>query len=188
MGGNLMAEKSIHIRYFASVDENNIKKLMEVVEQKLKEGATRFVLLMSSPGGNVFYGLSGYNFLKGIPAEVVTHNFGSIISMGLVLYCAGSKRLSVPHATFLLHGVQSNFPQGASLEEKQLEERLKSLQLDMENIAGVIAANTGRSEKEITDAMLQRTTLNPEQAVEFGLVHGITEKLFDRGVELISIQ
>jgi len=183
-----MAEKSIHIRYFAPVDEKNITKLIEVVQEKLKEGATRFVILISSLGGSVFYGLSGYNFLKGIPAEVITHNFGSIVSMGLVLYCAGSRRLSVPHATFLLHGVQANFPQGAGLEEKQLEERLKSLQLDMENIAGVIAANTGKSEKEITNAMLERTTLNPEQAMKFGLVHEITEKLFDKGVELISIQ
>lgn len=183
-----MAEKSIHIRYFAPVDESNIKRLLQVIEQKLKEDATRFVLLMSSPGGNVFHGLSAYNYLRGIPAEVVTHNFGSVISMGLVLFCAGSKRLSVPHATFLLHGVQSNFPQGASLEEKQLEERLKALRLDMENIAGVIAATTGKQEDEVIQAMLDRTTLNPEQAVEYGLVHEITEHLFDKGAELIAIQ
>lgn len=183
-----MAGKSIHVRYFAPVDENNVKKLLQLVQQKLKEGATRFVLLMSCPGGSVFHGLSAYNYLKGIPAEVITHNFGSVISMGLVLFCAGSKRLSVPHATFLLHGVQSNFPQGASLEEKQLEERLKSLRLDMENIAGVIAATTGKAEEEIFRAMLERTTLNPEQAVQYGLVHEIREQLFDRGAELVSIE
>ena len=183
-----MTEKSIHIRYYAPVDENHIKRLMEVVEQKLREGATRFVILISSPGGNVAHGLSAYNFLKGIPAEVITHNFGSVVSMALVLYCAGSKRFSAPHATFLLHGVQTNFPQGASLEESQLEERLKSLKLDIENIAGVIAANVGKPEKEVTKAILDRTTLNPEQALEFGLVHEITEKLFDTGAEVISIQ
>ncbi len=183
-----MVEKSIHIRYFASVDENHVKKLMEVVEEKLGEGATRFVILISSPGGNVYYGLSAYNYLKGIPVEVVTHNFGSVVSMALILYCAGSRRLSAPHATFLLHGVQQNFPQGTSLEEKQLEERLKSLKLDIENIAGVMAATTGKHEEEITKAIVERTTLNPEQAVDFGLVHEITEKLFDKGAELISIQ
>ncbi len=183
-----MPEKSVHIRYYAPVDENHVKKLIEAVEQKLKEGATRFVILISSPGGNVFQGLSAYNFLKGIPAEVITHNFGSVVSMAVVLYCAGSKRFSAPHATFLLHGVQANFPQGASLEEKQLEERLRALQLDIENIAGVIAANVGKSEEEVTKAMAERTTLNPEEAVKFGLVHEITEKLFDKGAELISIQ
>lgn len=183
-----MTEKSIHIRYFAPVDENHVKKLMEVIEQKLREGATRFVILISSPGGSVYHGLSAYNFLKGIPAEVVTHNFGNVVSMASVLYCAGSRRLCAPHAMFLLHGVQTNFPQGASLEEKQLEERLKALQLEIENIAGVIAATTGKREEEVAKAIVERTTLNPEQAVDFGLVHEITEKLFDKGAELISIQ
>ncbi|MFC1935790.1 ClpP family protease [Chloroflexota bacterium] len=183
-----MAEKSVHIRYLAAVDEANTRKLMDTVEQKLKEGATRFVLLLSSHGGNVFYGLSAYNYLKGIPAEVVTHNFGSVISMGIVLFCAGSKRLSVPHGTFLLHGVQANFQKGTNLQEDQLEERLKGLRLDMENIAGVIAATTGKSEQDVLRAILERTTLNPEQAVEYGLVTEIREQLFDKGIELISIQ
>lgn len=183
-----MPEKTVYVKLFAGIDENSIKALMNAVEQKLREGATKFVLLISSGGGNVFAGVTGYNFLKGIPAEVETHNFGSAVSIALVLFCAGKKRLSVPHATFLLHGVQANFPQGAGLEEKQVEERLKGLKLDMENIAGIIAANTGKSEQEVMKAMLERTTLNPEEAVKFGLVHEIREPLFERGAELVSIQ
>lgn len=183
-----MPEKTVYIKFFAGVDKNSIKALMNVVEQKLKEGATKFVLLISSGGGNVFAGVTGYNFLKGIPAEVETHNFGSAVSIALVLFCAGKKRLSVPHATFLLHGVQAKFPKGAGLEEKQLEERLKGLKLDMENIAGIIAANTEKSEQEVMKAMLERTTLNPEEAVKFGLVHEIREPLFERDAELVSIQ
>jgi ATP-dependent Clp protease protease subunit len=183
-----MPEKTVYVKFFAGVDENSIKMLMNVVEQKLKEGATKIVLLISSGGGNVFAGVTTYNFLKGIPAEVETHNFGSAVSIALVLFCAGKKRLSVPHATFLLHGVQVNFPQGAGLEEKQLEERLKGLKLDMENIAGIIAANTGKSEQEVMKAMLDRTTLNPEEAVKYGLVHEIREPLFEKGAELVSIQ
>ena len=183
-----MPEKTVYIKFFAGIDENSVKTLMNIVEQKLKEGATKFVLLVSSGGGNVFAGITAYNFLKGIPVEVETHNFGSAISIALVLFCAGKRRYSAPHATFLLHGVESRFPQGVGLEEKQLEERLKGLQLDMENFAGIIAANTGKSEKEIMKAMLDRTTLNPEQAKEYGLVHEIKELLFERGAELISIQ
>lgn len=91
-----MVEKSIHIRYFAPVDENNVKKLLQEVERQLEQDATRFVLLISSPGGNVFQGLSAYNYLKGIPAEVIRHNFGSVISMGLVLFWPGKSVSSTP--------------------------------------------------------------------------------------------
>ncbi len=162
--------------------------LMAVIEQKLREGVERFVLLISTPGGSVYHGLAAHNFLKGIPAEIITHNFGSVDSIGVVLYCAGMRRYSVPHARFLLHGVQANFPQQASLEEKQLEERLKGLQIDIRNIARVIAANTGKSEGEVTRAMLDRTTLDPEEARAWGLVHEIKSDLFVKGEELISIQ
>src|SRR5688572_1746011 len=127
-----MAQDTVYIRYFTPVEANSVNRLMAAVQGKLAEGAKRFVVLISSPGGSVFYGLSAYNFLRGIPAEVHTHNFGQVDSMGLVLYCAGERRYSVPHGRFLLHGVQANFPQNASLEEKQLEERLKGLKLDME--------------------------------------------------------
>lgn len=181
------SNKKAYVKFFAGVDQASVNALMGAVEQKLAQGATEIVLLISSPGGSVFHGLSAYNFLRGIPAQVVTHNFGSVDSMGVVLLCAGDRRLSVPHARFLLHAVHANFPQPASLEEQQLEERLKGLRIDIENIAGVIAATTGRSEEQVTKDMLNRTTLNPEQAVQYGLIHEIKEQLLPAGAELLSI-
>jgi ATP-dependent Clp protease protease subunit len=180
--------KTVCIRFMASVNDQSIRPLLNLVDQKLREGTTKFVLLVSSPGGTVFDGLSAYNYLKGVPAEIITHNFGSVDSIGVVMYCAGRRRLSVPHARFLIHGVHANFPQGAALEDKQLEERLKGLRLDEQNIAGVIAANTGRSERQVYGDMLKRLTLNPEQAKEYGLVHEIKEALIEPEWELHSVQ
>jgi len=88
----------------------------------------------------------------------------------------------------LLHGVNSQVRRDQNLEEKQLEERLKGLRIDIENIAKVIAENTGKSAKDVTNAMLERTTLNPEEARSWGLVHEIKSQLFEAGSEVISIQ
>jgi ATP-dependent protease ClpP protease subunit len=181
-------EKPVVIKFFAPVIDVTINALMNAIDQKMKQGSTNFIILISSPGGSVFHGLSAYNYLKGLPATITTHNFGSVDSIGVVLYCGGSKRLSVPQARFLLHGVSINFEQGTNLEEKQLEEKLKGLRIDIENIAKVIAANTGKSVKDVTNAMLERTTLNPEEAKSWGLVHEIESELFEAGSEVISIQ
>ena len=175
------------IKLFTPVVDITINALMQAIDQKMRQGQKEFILLISSPGGSVFHGLSAYNYLKGIPARVVTHNFGSVDSIGVIVYCAGDRRMSVPQARFLLHGVSANFPQNASLEEKQLEERLKGLKIDIENIATVIAANTGKSTGEVTSAMLDRTTLNPDEAKEWGLVHEIKVELFPAGAEVIAI-
>ncbi len=183
-----MTTKPVVIKFFAPVIDVTINALMAAIDQKMKQGITDFIILISSPGGSVFHGLSAYNYLKGLPATITTHNFGSVDSIGVVLYCGGSKRLSVPQARFLLHGVSTNFEQKTSLEEKQLEERLKGLRIDIENIAKVIAANTGKSVEAVTDAMLERTTLNPEEAQSWGLVNEIKSDLFEAGSEVISIQ
>jgi ATP-dependent protease ClpP protease subunit len=180
--------KPVVIKFFAPVIDVTINALMTAIDQKMKQGATNFIILISSPGGSVFHGLSAYNYLKGLPATITTHNFGSVDSIGVVLYCGGSKRLSVPQARFLLHGVSINFEKGLNLEEKQLEEKLKGLRIDIENIAKVVAANTGKSVEDVTNAMLERTTLNPEEAKSWGLVHEIESALFEAGSEVISIQ
>ena len=184
----MSAANTAYIRFFIGVDESSVKALLVAADQELAAGAQRLVLMISSPGGNVYAGLSAYNYLRGLPIEVITHNFGSADSVSTILYCAGSRRLCVPHARFLLHGVMANFSQGAALEEKQLEERLKSLKIDTENIAGVIAANCGKTEEEVHQAMLERTVLNPEDAVEWGLVHEIREPLFPAGAPVLNIQ
>jgi ATP-dependent Clp protease, protease subunit len=176
------------IKFFAPVIDATINALMNAIDEKMKQGQRSFTVLISSPGGSVFHGISAYNYLRGLPAEITTHNFGSVDSIGVVLYCGGGRRLSVPQARFLLHGVSANFPQGASLEEKQLEERLKGLKIDIENIAKVIAANTGKGTEEVMNAILDRTTLNPEEARAWGLVHEIKADLFPMGAEIISIQ
>ena len=58
----------------------------------------------------------------------------------------------------------------------------------MENIAKVIAANTGKTVNDVTNAMLERTTLNPDEARQWGLVHEVKSELFEVGSEVISIQ
>lgn len=182
------AMKPVVIRFFAPVMDATVNALMSAVDQRMKQGTRDFIILVSSPGGSVVHGLSAYNYLKGLPASITTHNFGSVDSIGIVIYCAGSKRLSVPQARFLFHGVNVQFRGEQNLDEKLLEERLGGLRIDVENIAGVIAANTGKSTKEITDAMIERMVLNPEQAQSWGLVHEIKSELFEAGSEVIAIQ
>ena len=176
------------IQFFAPVIDITMNALLAAINQKMAQGQRDFILLISTLGGSVFHGLSAYNFLRGTPARITTHNFGSVDSIGVVLFCAGSTRLCVPQARFLLHGVSAQFPQGASLEEKQLEERLKSLRSDIENISKVVAANSHKPVEQVIQAMLDRTTLTPDEAKEWGLISDIRSELYPDGAEVIQIQ
>lgn len=164
-----------------------IDHLMKTIDKKIHEKYERLHILISSPGGSVFHGLSVYNFLKGSPIQVYTYNFGSVDSIGVVIYCSGSKRFSVPHARFLIHGVKMNFSGQASFDEYQIHEHLKQVQIDQKNIARVIADNTGKGADVIEKDMHDRRTLNPVEAKDYGLVNEIKSELFPLDAELICI-
>lgn len=175
------------IKFFAPVNEATIQKLMAAVDAKVAAGAERLALLISTSGGSVFYGLSAFNYLKGLPLHLTTHNFGSVDSIGVPLYCSGDRRLCVPQARFLLHPVTMNFSAGAAFEEAQMLEKLKSMRVDMDNCAKVVAAHTNRTIRQVLAAMRSRTTLDPLDAQQRGLVHEIRQELFVAGSEVVSI-
>ena len=66
---------TIYIKFSSYIDTNSVEKMTQLVLEQLSQGVERFVFLMSSPGGQVIAGISAYNFLMGIPAEVTTHNY-----------------------------------------------------------------------------------------------------------------
>lgn len=179
--------KEAYIRFMAPVLPQTTDVLFQIIDRKIKEKCERIHLMISSPGGSVFHGLSIYNLLKGSPVEVCTYNFGSVDSIGVVVFCAGKKRFSVPHARFLIHGVKMQILGGAIFDEKQLDEQLKGIKIDQHNIARVIADTAGKPAQRVEEEMNNRLTLNPTEAKEYGLVHEIKSELFPIDADLSVI-
>lgn len=171
----------------AVVSQQSAGALMQALDRRLADGATSIHLLLSSPGGSVFHGLSVHNFMRGLSVPIATYNFGSVDSIGVVMFCAGSRRYCVPHSRFHIHGVRANFKGEASFDEQALEERIKLLKTDYTNIARVISATTGRNENQVVRDMNKQTSLMPEQAVKYGLVHEVKPQLLPASAALTVI-
>lgn len=180
------AKNPCWIRFMAPVIPQTVTPLLQIIDQALNEGHDHLHLLLSTNGGSVFHGLSAHNFLRGLSVPLTTYNFGTVDSIGVVMYCSGSVRQSVPHARFLIHPVLWSVNGQLSLREKDLEEHVKSVKIDGENIARVISDTTGKPMQTVEDDMQNRTTLNPKQAKEYGLVTQIGAALYPGG-RLFSI-
>ena len=171
-----------------NVAEAPVKQLIQEVQTLVATGVPSMTLLISSPGGNVYFGILAYNFLKGAPIEVTTHNINTCDSIGGVIYAAGTKRLSVTHGRFVLHGIQAGFPQAANLTETQLAERLSNVRNETESIVGILAAATGKSTELIRRDLLTGITMSPTESVCYGLTHELVDDLYPSGAKLITIQ
>jgi ATP-dependent Clp protease, protease subunit len=176
-----------YIKFYAQVNQHTVIQLQRYIEQALLQGMKTLHLLLSTPGGSVHDGISVYNLLKGLPIVVNTYNFGSVDSIGVVIFCAGTNRYSVPHARFLLHPVAMQVMAPQTLDEPSIEEKLKLVKADQSNIAKVISSTINKPVDEVQKLIHGRTTLEPEKALEKGLVTEIKSSLVPAGVPLISV-
>lgn len=178
----------IQIYLAGMVTNQTIPPLIQAVTERVAKGARSLVLAISSPGGNIYWGVTAYNFLRGLGIEVITHNIGQVDSVGGVLYCAGDRRLSVPDARFVIHGVSLTF-QGTdvSVSEKDLRSRLGALEKDRDTIASILANRTGKSLADVKGDMLNERILTAQEGVDYGFVTEITAQVFDPAQEIVQI-
>jgi ATP-dependent Clp protease protease subunit len=131
-------------------------------------------MYIQSPGGHISAGLAIYDTMQLIHAPVSTICVGMTASMATVLLCAGAKgkRYALPHATIHMHqaagGVQG---QAADIEIAAREIlRLQDI------IRGILAKHTGQPIEKIAHDTDRDFYLNPDQAVEYGIIDEILTK------------
>ena len=176
-----------YVRLTAPITPQSTERLLQVIDQKHQSGIKRLNLLLSTPGGSVAHGIALYNFLQGIPMEVATHNFGTVDSIGIIIFCAGTQRYSVSHARFFLHPVGLDIVGPTRVDEHWLLEHTQSLKIDQTNIARIIAVTTGRDEVATLEEIGARKTLDPEQAIDYGLVTKIQSEVMPPGADFVPI-
>ncbi|NHJ31912.1 MAG: hypothetical protein FK732_03530, partial [Asgard group archaeon] len=108
-------------------------------------------------------------------------------SIGVLLYCAGTRRLCTPHSRFLMHDIGLNTRPNHRFNERSLGERLASIRNEKKLISHILSSNCNKSLEEIEDAMLRGEVWTSEQAIEYGLTHELRTILYERGADVIEI-
>jgi ATP-dependent Clp protease protease subunit len=179
----------VYINLQTAISQESAAKLVAAVITEMQKGMTDLHLLMSSGGGLVDPGMAIFNFLRGIPVKVHTYNYGSVDSVAGVIYCAGTRRLAMPHCKFLIHGVTWRLaPNTIELPEQRIREYLGQIETIKRNIASVISEATGKTTEDVTADMTKGLTMTAVEAKDYGLVHEISTQLVPAGAQVISIQ
>lgn len=178
---------SVVIRFFVEVNNNTINQLLALVSSQIASGVKRITLLISSTGGETTSAFTAYNFLKGVPVELTTFNIGNVDSAATLLYCAGTKRYSLPGTRFVLHSASLTFAGNGSMTMDNLEGQLEMLKNQNQMLAKVIASATIKKQPEIENILRGQVLLTPEEAMEWGLVQVIKSDFMEPGATLLSI-
>jgi ATP-dependent Clp protease protease subunit len=131
-------------------------------------------MYIQSPGGVISSGLAIYDTMQLIRPDVSTICVGMTASMATVLLCAGTKgkRYALPHATVHLHQAFG----GAQGQAADVEIAAREIMRMQELIRNILVKHTGQTMEKITHDTDRDFYLNPEQAVEYGLIDEILAK------------
>ena len=131
-------------------------------------------LYIHCPGGIISAGLAIYDTMQLIRPEVSTICVGLAASMGTLLLCSGAKgkRFALPNATIHMHQAAG----GAQGQASDIEIAAREIMRMQELIRGIIVKHTGQTMEKVVHDTDRDFYLNPEQAVEYGIVDEILTK------------
>lgn len=130
-------------------------------------------LYINSPGGSVSAGLAIYDTMQFIRCQVSTMCVGQAASMGAVLLAAGAKdkRYCLPHSRAMIHQPLGGFQGQASDIDIHAREILKV----RAQLNEILAEHTGQSVEKIAEDTERDNFMDPQQAMEYGLVDQVFE-------------
>jgi len=129
---------------------------------------------INSPGGSITSGLAIYDTMQLIRPQVSTICVGMAASMGTILLCSGvkGKRYSLPNSTIHMHQAIG----GAQGQASDVAIAAREILRMQDIIRNVLVKNTGQSLEKIAHDTDRDFFLNPEQALEYGLIDEILTK------------
>ena len=129
---------------------------------------------INSPGGLVTSGLGIYDTMQYIKSPVSTLCIGQASSMGSFLLAAGEKgrRFSLPNSRIMVHQPSAGF-QGQATDIQIHAKEILSLK---ERLNKIYSQHTGKSIKEISQALERDKFMTAEEAKDFGLIDTVVEK------------
>jgi ATP-dependent Clp protease, protease subunit len=125
-------------------------------------------LYINSPGGSVTAGMSIYDTMQFIKADVSTLCIGQAASMGAFLLAAGAKgkRFSLPNSRVMIHQPSGGF-QGQSTD---IEIHAKEILYLRAKLNDILAHHTGKTAAEIDRDTERDNFMSATQSVEYGMI------------------
>ncbi|MFC1923767.1 ATP-dependent Clp protease proteolytic subunit [Chloroflexota bacterium] len=128
-------------------------------------------LYINCPGGIISAGLAIYDTIQLIRPDVSTICVGLAASMGTILLAAGAKgkRYALPNSTIHMHQAVG----GAQGQAADIEIAAREIMRLQDMIRNILAKHTGQPVEKITHDADRDFYLDPEQAVEYGIIDEI---------------
>jgi ATP-dependent Clp protease, protease subunit len=132
-------------------------------------------LYINTPGGSITSGLAIYDTIQFVKNDVNTICIGQAASMGALLLASGTdkKRFALPNSRILIHQPAMS---GVSGQATDIDIQAKEILRMREITNKIFAKHTGQEITKISQDVERDYIMEPEQALEYGIIDQIIEK------------
>lgn len=165
------------IFFWGVVHDNSAKEIVnKLLYLDAVDPGKEIKLYINSPGGVVTSGMVVYDTMQMISSPVSTICMGMAASMGSILLSGGTKgkRFIFPHGEVMIHQPSIGGAQGTSAD---LEILASQIDKTKEISAQILADNCGQPFDKVMKDFDRDYWMNAQEAVAYGIVDGILEKL-----------
>lgn len=163
--------------FWGVVHDNSAKEIVnKLLYLDAVEPGKEIKLFINSPGGVVTSGMVIYDTMQMISSPVSTICMGMAASMGSILLSGGTKgkRFIFPHGEVMIHQPSIGGAQGTSADLEILANQIaKTKELG----AQILATNCGKTLEQVMKDFDRDYWMNAEEAVKYGIVDGVLDKL-----------
>lgn len=169
----LLRERIIFVT--GQVEDNMAASInMQLLFLEAENPKKEIAMYINSPGGVVTSGLSIYDTMQFIRCPISTIVMGQAASMGSILAVAGANgmRFALPNSSIMVHQPSGGF-QGQVTDimiHARYVERIKK------RMNEIYVKHTGRSSKEVEDALERDNFMTAEEALAWGHIDKIMDK------------
>ena len=172
----LLMERKIFLQ--GEINEASACQFQQQMQYLALEGPDKPIhLYLDSIGGQVNAGLQIYDIIKGAPMELSIWCTGMAASMAAILLAGGQKgrRFILPHSQVMIHEplISGGVGGSATSIQRTAESILETKRIAVE----LLAADTGKSLKEVEQAISFDNYMNAEEAVAFGLCDAVVSNI-----------
>ncbi|MBX2931723.1 MAG: ATP-dependent Clp protease proteolytic subunit [Chitinophagaceae bacterium] len=160
------------------VEDKSIREIVsKILLLEADKPGEEIKLYINSPGGVVTSGMVLYDTIKMINSPISTICMGLAASMGSILLSAGTKgkRFIYPHGEVMIHQPSlSGYYQATSADIE-----IQATQIEKTKLLGakILAENCGKTVKQILKDFDRDYWMDAKEAVEYGIVDGVMDKL-----------
>lgn len=147
------------------IDEASVREQLDNVTQPIR-------IRLNSPGGDIFEGISIYNYIKDHPSKITVEITGNAASAASII-AMGADELIMNTGTSIMVHEASTFAYG---NKQDVQKTLNALETIDESLIDIYEARTGASRETIQQWIENETWFSAKEAVEHNLADSVKER------------